>query len=149
MLFNILLLLLNDKNPDFLDSPFNWITFIVVLVIFGGAEISNYFDNKSHKGWYRYGVPCTQRRHLSGKLKRSDKGLTIQVSSQVSVKGDFEQMHLFLRSLKLYVKTCVQQFIKTYIGLFRLFSLVLFFRNIRFVRSGFFTDSLCSYLLFS
>ena len=50
MLFSILLLLLNDKNPDFLDSPFNWVAFIVVLVIFGGAEISNYFDNKSHKG---------------------------------------------------------------------------------------------------
>lgn len=47
-----------------------------------------------------------------GKLKRSDKGLTIQVSSQVSVKGDFEQMHLFLWSLKLYVKTCVQESIK-------------------------------------
>lgn len=45
MLSNILLLL-NDKNPDFLDAPFNWVTFIIVIIIFGGAEIINYFDNK-------------------------------------------------------------------------------------------------------
>lgn len=45
MLFNILLIL-SDKNPDFLDSPFSWVTFAIVIFIFGGAEISNYFDNK-------------------------------------------------------------------------------------------------------
>lgn len=46
MLFNTLLLL-NDKNPDFLDSSFNWVAFILVIVIFVGAELTN--DKKSHK----------------------------------------------------------------------------------------------------
>lgn len=46
MLFNTLFLLLNDKNPDFLDSPFNWVTFIILIVIFGGAEIANKSDQK-------------------------------------------------------------------------------------------------------
>ena len=46
MLFNTLFLLLNDKNPDFVDAPFNWVAIITVIIIFGGAELSNYFDNK-------------------------------------------------------------------------------------------------------
>lgn len=49
MLFSTLFLLLSDKNPDFLDSPFNWVTFIILIVIFGGAEIANKIDsNKRH-----------------------------------------------------------------------------------------------------
>ena len=47
MLFNTLFLFLSDKNPDFLDSPFSWVTFVIVIFIFGGAEISNKFDQKN------------------------------------------------------------------------------------------------------
>jgi len=45
MLFSILFLLLNDKSPDFVDAPFNWVTLVILIIIFGGAEIAHKIDS--------------------------------------------------------------------------------------------------------